>query len=134
MTIYCTKCGATETEAGQFGMIETVDYDWDSDDDTALSVQRVTGHTCADASVCAERNIQGGYNPEALREIVRDAEHYSLRMREDAREALREMSETARMMARGQDAAAREIGYGAIGGGLHSYTQPQAGVARPRHN
>ena len=31
---YCTKCGATETEAGQFGMIEITGYDWDSDEDT----------------------------------------------------------------------------------------------------
>ncbi len=117
MTTYCRKCGATEKEAGQFGMIPVYDYDWDSDDDTALSVSRVVGHTCADAGGCAERNIKFGHSPEALREIIKDRENYSTDTRERANKTLREMSETARMVARGQDAAAREMGYGTIGGG-----------------
>lgn len=115
---YCTKCGATQTEAGQFGTIEITGYDWDSDEDTALSVAQVIGHICADAGGCAERNIHTGHSPEALREIVRDGENYSTDTRERARAVLLEMSETARMVARGQDATHRELGYGAIGNGL----------------
>ena len=118
-TQVCRDCGATVEEAGTFGMLEIVGYDWDSDDDDASSVQRVLGYRCAHRAECAERNVQRGHNPQALREIVKDREHFSADLRERARKVLHEMAEVVQMAARGADAAAREQGYGQIGGGLH---------------
>lgn len=107
---YCVKCGATAEEAGPLGFIEVIDYTWESGRDTALSIPVVVGYICKDALGCAKRNIRYANSSRALREVVADTENYSEDIRKQAQAVLREMSETAQMIARGEDAVAREGG------------------------
>jgi len=106
----CQKCGATTD------LIDIRGYDWDSDDDNALSIQRVIGHRCLMANECAERVIEQGGNAEALHEIASDRENYGGQAAR-AREVLRQMGRLMGQLAQANDAAAREGGAGTIGGG-----------------
>jgi hypothetical protein len=108
----CKFCGST---GDSFGLLEIRDYDWDSDDDDALSVSRVVGHRCANVSDCARRIVEQGTNVEGLRMVAADRENMG-DLADQARQILREMSELAQQIARSQDLAAREAGWGAIGG------------------
>ena len=108
----CLHCGATIEEAGEFGMIEVWEHDPEIHDD---GQSHLMGHICAERVPCIERNIATGHNPEALRTVIRDSEHYTQDLRDRAREALRMLAEAARIEAESADAAAREMGYGAIG-------------------
>ena len=107
----CRNCGATE------GLIAISDgYDWDSNNELASCVPQ-TIHICEMAGECADRVIEQGSNIEALGAIARDTENYFAEQVAAARERIHEMSELAQAVARGDDAAAREQGYGAIGHG-----------------
>ena len=106
----CSYCGNGSNLMEQWG------YDWDSDDDTALSVQRVTGHTCRNVTECAERIVEQGDSIEGLKRVSRDYENLG-DLATKAREILHDWSEMAQATAHSADLVARENGYGAIGHG-----------------
>lgn len=108
---HCMYC---ESDGGEFGLLEVWDYDWDSDDDLALSVQRVVGHHCADVGECARRIVDQGTSIEGLRMVAADYENLG-ELATQARQMLREWSELAQAEAHTADLVARENGYGVIG-------------------
>jgi len=107
----CQMCGERNPE---FGFTEITGYDWDSDDEMATSVSQVLGHRCASRPDCARRVIASGYSIEALHEIAYDRENLG-ELADQARQVIHELAEAYREIARGEDMAARENGYGAIG-------------------
>jgi len=110
----CKWCGG---QGDEFGLIEIWGYDWDSDDDTALSVQRVIGHQCANRTHCARQVVAQGDNVGALRIVAADYEHLG-ELATQAREILSHWAQLYREIAEADEASAREHGYGAIGAGV----------------
>jgi hypothetical protein len=110
----CRYCG-TETP-DEWGFREVWGYDWDSNDEMALSEQRLQGYECAMVTDCAQRIVEQGSNIEGLRMILENREYIFTEIVEAAREQIRELSQMARELSRTADLVARENGYGVIGG------------------
>lgn len=108
MTHRCDYCG------NDSDLLEITGYDWDSDDDAALSISRVTGYICRNVTECAERIVEQGDSIEGLKMVAGDHEHLG-ELATQAREILHEWSEMAQAEAYTADLAARENGYGTIG-------------------
>ena len=111
----CKFCNSDGT--AEFGLLPIRDYDWDSADDTALSIRRVTGHMCADRGGCARRIVEQGTSIESLRQVIADREHLPADLVERARVIMQEWRELAEMTALAEDAASREDGWGVMTGG-----------------
>ena len=109
MNRQCRFCGNTSDE-----LRAITDYDWDSDDDDALSISRVVGYECANVTDCARRIVEQGTNLEGLRMVAGDSENLG-DLAIQARGILREWSQLAQAEAHTADLVARENGYGAIG-------------------
>jgi len=108
----CKFCGATEN------LIEIRGYDWDRNDEDALSIQQVIGYQCRNGTECAQRVVEQGTSVEGLREVVRIGyEHLDRELVDRAREILQGWATIARAEAETADLVARESGYGAIGHG-----------------
>ena len=104
---FCRDCGG---QGDEFGLTEITGYDWDSDDDDALSERIVIGHQCANRSHCARETV-GNPNAtvRALRTIAADFENLgSLATR--AREILTGYARIAQQQAHTDDLVARENG------------------------
>lgn len=113
----CRRCGA---EAPERGLREIRGYDWDAvdrgdDDEMTLSVMVTLGYECRWVTDCARRVVEQGTNVVALRAVARDYENLG-ELATQAREILRQLSRMSQEVARAEDAAAREMGYGVIGG------------------
>jgi hypothetical protein len=114
----CRDC-EQQLSVGEGIVYSVWDYDWDDPDTDAqgsITVEMERYTLCENATECAERIVERGTNIAALRKIVQDRENYDAELRTRAREILVEYSRTAQELARGADMAAREAGYGAIGG------------------
>lgn len=107
----CQDCG---TDGDAMGLMPIWGYDWESDDDTALSIQQIVGHRCVNGSYCAERVVASGTNAQALGQVARNYENVG-DLATQARTILRDWAELSREIARADDAAAREDGWGAMG-------------------
>jgi hypothetical protein len=111
----CMHCGAGIEENGQFGMLEIWEHDPEIHDD---GQSHLVGYICAWRTECAKRNIERAYNLAELRNVARDNEHYDQYLCDQARQVVNEFAALSRDIARHNDAAARENGAFAIGGGL----------------
>ena len=107
------ECRLYNSTGDEFGLREITGYDWDSDDDTALSVSTVQGYECANVTACARRIVEQGDNIEGLRMVANDYENLG-ELANQAHEKLHQWSELYQQIARSEDQAARENGYGAI--------------------
>lgn len=114
----CRDCG--QKLNGGEGIVYSVwDYDWDDPDTDAqgsITVEMERYTLCYHATECAERVIEQGTNITALRSIVRDRENHNDDMIARARAILAEYSGIRQEQMHGADLAAREAGWGAIGG------------------
>jgi hypothetical protein len=113
----CQYCGMTPAEADQFGLLEVRGYDYESADDTALSVPRLLGYRCANVSACARRVVERGTSIDGLLMVVETGrEHLDSTLVDRAHELLRAYADISRQQAEAADQAAREAGWGVIGG------------------
>lgn len=113
----CAHCGAT-CAPGTAERVENWDYDWDDPDEDAQGSAQVMLAAWWQHPVgpeCVREAIRTGHNDRFLAEALRDR---SLPddVRAEAREALRKTAEVMQAMARADDMAARERGWGVIGG------------------
>jgi hypothetical protein len=112
----CKFCGNDGSD--ESGLLPIRGYDWDSADDTALSVSRVVGYVCADRGACSRRIVEQGTSIEGLKEIVLvDRQELPADLVNQAIALLHEWNGLYAMTARGADAAAREDGWGVMTGG-----------------
>lgn len=114
----CRDCGR-QLGVGKGIVYSVWDYDWDNPDTNAqgsITVEMERYTLCDNATECAERVIQNGTNIAALRAIVADRENYNEDMITRARAILVDYSRLMQDQAHAADLAAREAGYGAIGG------------------
>lgn len=114
----CRDCGC-KLNVGEGLAYSVWDYDWDNPDTDAqgsimVEMERYT--LCYNATECGERVIERGTNIAALRAIVNDREGYNDEMQAQARAILAEYSRIRQELMHGADLAARESGWGAIGG------------------
>jgi len=113
----CKWCGF---QGDEFGLAEIVGYDWaaaENGDEDALSIRGVLGHQCVNRTECARQIVEQGNNIEALRMVAADYENLG-GLAVQASERLSQWCELYRDIAAADEAAAREQGYGAIGGGV----------------
>lgn len=114
----CRDCGR-ELKAGEGVVYSLWDYDWDDPDTDAqgsITVELERYTLCENATECAERVVERGTNIAALRKVAQDYENCNDELIARARAILAEYSRTMQDLAHSADLAARESGYGAIGG------------------
>ena len=111
------NCEWCHGQGDESGLIARWGYDWDSDDDDATSVTRVLGRRCANRTHCARRIVEQGNDPAALQMVAADQEHLG-DLAIQARAQLTSWQQVYQDIALADEAAARENGYGAIGGGV----------------
>ena len=114
----CRNCGMM-ARPGQLVRGERWDYDWDNpDEDAQGSIQVLMEswweHPAARIE-CIEESLRMGHNYEFIRAVAQDNSQPT-DVRERARTAYNEMVEAMRGIARANDLAARENGYGVSGG------------------
>lgn len=107
----CMNCGATIEENSEFGFMAIYDYDFESEDAKKI----IVGYQCVDATGCAQRNIERGYNARELVAITLDKENFSREMRENAKNMLNLLSKIYSDQAKTHHLTYQEMGYGAIG-------------------
>lgn len=103
------KCKWCESRGGEMGLMEIHGYDWDSADDDALSIKRVLGHQCVNATQCAERVIANANSLEGLQRVSADYENLG-ELANEAAGILHKLNEIAWAQAHTDDLVAREIG------------------------
>jgi len=106
----CQKCGATDE------LMPITAYDWNSTDDDALSIKRVIGHQCTNATGCARRVVAQGTNTQALHGIMNDRDNLPADVVSGARDALGVLAIVAGESVRANEMLLRESGFGVIGG------------------
>lgn len=112
----CRDCGAS-LEPGAGVEYATYGYPWDgSDAEGSITVELSRYALCHNATQCAKRVVANGTNIAALKQITRDHENYSAELRAQAVAILDQYRQIAQQQAVAADLAAREAGYGAIGG------------------
>jgi len=114
----CRDCGQ-QLGVGEGVVYSVWDYDWDDPDTDAqgsITVEMERYTICCNATECAERVVERGTNIVALRKVAQNYENCNDELIARARAILAEYSLTMQDLARGADMAARESGYGAIGG------------------
>lgn len=109
----CRDCGAV-VNAGEGCQYEMWGYPWDgSDTEGSVSQLLDSWVTCGDFGPCHDRTIEQGTNVEALRRIVKTTlPQWAKR----AEKALSEIVRIRQQQAVAADLAAREAGWGTIGG------------------
>lgn len=114
-TEYCHNCGE-ELNPGQGTTYERWGYPWNgSDTEGSVQVCQDRYTVCMMATDCARRVVERGSDIWALRQVAADYENLG-DLATQARAILGEWRDTMQAIARGEDMAAREDGYGAIGG------------------
>ncbi len=114
----CRDCGQT-IGIGEGVVYSVMDYDWDDPDTNAqgsIMVEISRYMLCYNATQCAERVVERGTYIPALRTVAYDTENVSPELRAKARAILADYAKLFQEMQMGEDYAARENGYGVIGG------------------
>ncbi len=116
VVVRCAHCGA-DCAAGTAQHYEEWGYNWDDDDEDAQGSVQVKLNEWWQHPVgpeCVREAIRTGHNDQWLASILRD-ERIPADLRDEARETLRRTAEVSQSVARANDAAAREQGWGVIG-------------------
>lgn len=112
----CRDCGAS-LEPGAGVEYAKYGYPWDgSDEEGSITVKLSSYALCYNATECAERVVANGTNIAALKMVARDHENCNAELRAQAAAILNQYRQLAHEQAVAADLAARESGYGVIGG------------------
>lgn len=111
----CRDCDR-RLEPGEGLVYEVWDYPWDGSDAEGSIMKKLESYTiCQNRTICARRVVEQGNNIEVLRRIARDYENLG-ELATEAKRILAEYRDVVLGIARANDAAAREGGWGVIGG------------------